>query len=75
MTRNRNSMSLSSLGFPSINNAPSALVGNLRAPLDVSCLVNDEMDNDMELEEERLLGFEGVSDDSLTTGIVLELMR
>lgn len=55
--------------------APSRLIGNLGAPLNISFHeAQEDLGSDSEIYKETE-GFKGVSDDPLTTGMVLEMMR
>ena len=73
---------MSSLDIPTLSLAqstPSALVGNLGAPLDLDFLRDSPNDEESEFDHENLGGAEkeisGVSNDPLTTGLVLDFMR
>ena len=61
--------------FSIVEGEPSFLVGNLGAPLDLRRVDrDDESVQDLEFDGERR-EFEGVSDDPLTTGMVLDEAR
>lgn len=71
---------MSSLDVPPLSlvqSTPSAFVGNLGAPLDLDFL-RDTNDEGRELDSENkgdITEISGVSDDPLTTGLVLDLIR
>ena len=81
LPQNRCSINMSSLDIPTLSLAqstPSALVGNLGAPLDLDFLRESPNDEESELDNEKggaKTEIAGVSNDPLTTGLVLDFMR
>lgn len=64
--------------FSVSNGMPSRIIGNLGAPLDISIAkVGEDIDSDWDSDavEEGSKSFGVVSDDPLTTGIVLEMTQ
>ena len=74
-------MNMTSLDIPTLSLAqstPSALVGNLGAPLNLDFLRDSPNDEESELDHEKggaKPEIAGVSNDPLTTGLVLDFMR